>query len=83
MVPQGLVIYRDSASDLGVEMPIHDRCPVSGQGSFEKGKEQHSSGVGRPHHCCMEVETPVEIPLGNKLSGFPLIPCKDVRALAV
>ena len=83
MVPQGLIIYWDSASDLGVEVSIHDQCPVSGQRSFEKGEEQHSLGVGRPHHCHVEVETPVEIPLGNKFSGLPLISCKDVRALAV
>ena len=83
MVPQGFVIHRDPASHLGVKVSIHDRHPVSGQGSFEKCEEQHSSGVGHPHHCHVKVETPVEIPLGDKFSGLLFVSCKDVRTLAV
>ena len=49
MVPQGFISDWDSASDLGVKVPIHDGSPVSGQGSFEECEEQHSSGVGRPY----------------------------------
>ena len=83
MVSQGFIIHWDSASDLGVEVSIHDGRPVSGQGSFEKGEEQHSSGVWRPHHCHVEVETPVEVPLSDKFPGLLLVSCKDVRTLAV
>ena len=83
MVPEGFIVYRDPTPYPGVEVTVHDGCPVSGQGSFEEGEEQHSSGIGRPHHCCVEVETPVEVPLGNKFSGLLLVPCKDVRALAI
>ena len=69
MVSQGFIVHRNSASYLSVEVSIHDGRPVSGQGSFEECEEQHSSGVGHPHHCCVKVETPVEIPLGDKFSG--------------
>ena len=83
MVSQGFVIYRDPASYLSVKVSIHDGRPVSGQGSFEICEEQHSSGIGRSHHCHVEVEAPVKVPLSDKFSGLLFVPCKDVRALAV
>ena len=83
MVPQGFVIYRDPALYLSVKVSIHDRRPVSGQGSFKICEEQHSSGVWRLHHHCIEVKAPVEVPLSDKFSGLPFVSCKDVMALAV
>ena len=83
MVSEGFINYRNSASDLGVEVSVHDGCPVSGQGPFKECEEQHSSGVGRPHHGRVEVETPVEIPLSDKLSCLSLVSCENVRALSV
>ena len=83
MIPQGLVVYRDSASYLSVKVSVHDGRPVSGQRSFEICEEQHSSGIGHPPHHHVKVEAPVEVPLGDRFSGLPFVSCEDVRALAV
>ena len=39
MVPESFVIYGDPAPYPGVEVTVHDGCPVSGQGSFEECEE--------------------------------------------